>query len=161
VTRGWSERQVTLRELLSTPVADIGVRVSVGCEEQAILMTFARHGCSFVVVGSTARALLGETVRPQDLDLVVSAEPANRERLVAALGDVGAQVHLRRGRVAVGPRTPLPWEWGFRVRTPWTEIDVVTQFIDGTTIDDVLESSSTVELGDGVSVQANGTRHSA
>jgi hypothetical protein len=47
------------------------------------------------------------------------------------------------------------------VRTPWTEIDVVTQFIDGTSIDDLMDGSSTVDLGDGVRVQANVTRHSA
>ena len=37
--------------------------------------------------------------------------------------------------VPVDPTVPLPWAWGFRVRTRFGPVDVTTCFADGTTID--------------------------
>lgn len=65
------------------------------------LRTLVRHRCRFVVVGSTARALLGEDVRPHDLDIVIDASPDQRARLTAALVELDAQVEHHCGQRAV------------------------------------------------------------
>jgi hypothetical protein len=96
-----------------------------------ILAELTRTGLRFVVVGSTARALCGEQVGPNDLDIVVDDAPAQRRLLLDALVAVEARL-LTRGRLApMSSGTVLAWAWGFTAVTVWGPIDVVVRFIDG------------------------------
>jgi hypothetical protein len=97
-----------------------------------ILDVLVAHGCRFVVVGSTAQRLLGAAVVPSDLDVVIPDGLDDRRRLVATLIELRAWI-LDRGRHRrLGPATPLPWDWSWRVHTPWGCVDVIVRFIDGT-----------------------------
>lgn len=117
-----------------------------------------QRGCRFVVVGSVARSLTGDSVNPKDLDIVVDASLAQRPALVEALIDLGAEVECRRGRVPVTSGIALPWGWGWRSTTPFGDIDVITKFIDDTTIDEHDLLASTVVLASGNSVRCHPTR---
>lgn len=125
---------------------------------ELVLDVMCRRGCRFVVVGSVARALTGDSVNPKDLDIVVDASPAHRPALVEALIDLGSEVECRRGRVPVTRSIALPWRWGWRSSTPLGDIDVITRFIDDTTIEEHDELASTVVLSSGNSVRCHPTR---
>lgn len=100
-----------------------------------VIEAFARHGCRFVVVGSAVRSLRGEDVVPHDLDLLVDGSPERRAALIAALTDLSARIHVGGRWAPLDPTFSLPWAWGFRVRTRFGPLDVITRFADGTTID--------------------------
>jgi hypothetical protein len=57
-----------------------------------ILETLGRHGVEFVVIGGLALALQGSNRLTFDLDVVPAADPANLDRLVEALRELGAKV---------------------------------------------------------------------
>lgn len=123
------------------------------------LGALVRHDCRFVVVGSCARALIGDPVRPHDLDVVIDASPDQRRRVTAALVDLDAQVEHRCGPRAVACSVALPWDWGFTVSTPEGGIDLITRFIDDSTIDDHDARAVSVEAGPGMWVRVHPTRH--
>lgn len=122
-----------------------------------ILDVLCERRCWFVVVGSVARSLTGDVVTPNDLDIVVDPAPAARCRLVDALVDLRAAVECRRGRQLITHNIALPWEWGWTTTTAFGAIDVVTQFIDGTTFDDHEAEASTVTLPTGHLVRCHPT----
>ncbi len=97
-----------------------------------VLEALVGRGCRFVVVGSAARGLLGESVCPADLDVVVWDQVDNRSRVTSALIDVAALVDHPFGRRPLTNATRLPWEWGWRATTTCGPVDVVTRFVDGT-----------------------------
>ena len=49
----------------------------------------ARHGVEYMVIGKGAAVLQGYSGTTQDIDIYPSKEPANRERLLSALRDLG------------------------------------------------------------------------
>ena len=53
----------------------------------------------------------------------------------------------------------LPWEWGFRVSTAAGQVDLITQLIDGTTIEDHDAHATGVQLCTGSRVRVHPTRH--
>lgn len=124
-----------------------------------VVSVLARHGCSFVVVGSAARYLLGEDVRPRDVDVVVDSRLANRSPIVTALAELGACVARRGTWVPVADAILLPWEWGWENRSPLGKIDIVSQFIDGTGFDEHDRLASTAVVGHGTRVRCHATRH--
>lgn len=126
---------------------------------EGVLGALLHHGCRFVVVGSAARALCGESVHPRDLDLVADTSPDGVGRLRSALVDLGATVETRRGWQPIDRCASLPWQWGFRVWTAAGTIDLITQFIDFTTIDEHDANATTIEIGPELSVRAHPTRH--
>jgi hypothetical protein len=132
---------------------------SAAVEVAPVLDALTGHGCRFVVVGSAARRLVGETVQVQDLDVLVDAAPEGRDAVVEALADVGATVRRRRGRLPVHPGMGLPWEWGWQARTAWGDIDLITRFIDGSTVDEHDARAVSVELPSGSVVRCHPTRH--
>lgn len=124
-----------------------------------VLDTLQRFGCRFVVIGSVARALTGEHVVPADLDLMIDTSPDGRRRLVAALADLGALVEARSGWRRIEQCAVLPWEWGFQVVTAVGDIDLITQLIDGTTIDHHDALATTIRRGTGQAVRVHPTQH--
>jgi hypothetical protein len=124
-----------------------------------VLDAMLRFGCRFVVIGSVARALTGGQVVAHDLDVMIDASADGRRRLGRALADLGATVETRDGWRRIAQCTVLPWDWGFRVSTAAGQVDVITQLIDGTTIDDHDAHATAVRLYTGCSVQAHPTQH--
>jgi hypothetical protein len=59
-------------------------------EQDALLRALVRHGVELVVVGGVAAQMHGWRGATVDLDIAVSIEQANVERLNAALADIGA-----------------------------------------------------------------------
>jgi predicted nucleotidyltransferase len=57
---------------------------------RGLLRVLASHGVEFVVVGGVSAVLQGAPVNTFDLDVVHSTEPANVERLLAALAELEA-----------------------------------------------------------------------
>ncbi len=55
-----------------------------------VLAAFARHGVEYVLVGSMAMAAQGLVRATRDMDVFVSPEPANVEKLKAALRELFA-----------------------------------------------------------------------
>lgn len=125
---------------------------------EPILDVLCWRGCHFVVVGSVARSLTGEPVRPRDIDIVVDASAAHRPMLVDALIDLRAHVDSSRGCTPLTGTTLLPWDWGWKTRTPFGDIDVITRFIDDTTFDDHDGRATTVTLQSGNSIRCHPTR---
>ena len=62
-----------------------------------ILAALERHHVSYVLVGSYGAIVQGVDLAMTDLDIVPATGSANRDRLVAALKDLGARE--RRGEV--------------------------------------------------------------
>lgn len=56
----------------------------------AILKVLAAHEVDFIVVGGVSAVLQGAPIATFDLDVVHSREPANIERLIKALQELGA-----------------------------------------------------------------------
>ena len=124
-----------------------------------VLDSLQLAGCRFVVIGSVARALAGEDVVAHDLDVVVDASSDGRRRLLQALAAIDATVDTRDGQRRIEQCVVLPWQWGFRASTPVGQVDVITQLIDGTTIDHHDGLAITVTLDNGRVVRAHPTRH--
>jgi len=56
------------------------------------LQTLQRHRVRFVVIGGVAGRLWGSPTMTNDIDICYDREPANLERLAAALTDLGARL---------------------------------------------------------------------
>lgn len=128
-------------------------------DAEPILETIAEYGCRFVVIGSTARRLLGEAAVPADLDIIVGNAAADRPRLVDALIELRATVGSSGRGTRLARTTSLPWEWGWRAMCPFGEIDVIARFVDGTSLDDFDAQATEVRLASGATVRCTPTRH--
>jgi hypothetical protein len=61
----------------------------------AMFTTLDRHGVAYVVIGGMAAAMWGADLpRTTDADIVPAADPANLERLAAALAELGARLRV-------------------------------------------------------------------
>jgi hypothetical protein len=139
---------------------DTGCQTSL-MEVGPLLETFLFYRCRFVVVGSAARLLLGETVTPADLDIVVATGPDDRRNLVAALRYLHALVFDRHGLRHFGGAMSLPWEWGWSVVTALGDVDLIVRFIDDTTIAEHDADATDVTLASGAIVRCHATRWAA
>ena len=57
---------------------------------RAILRTLAEHEVRFIIVGGVAAVLQGAPIHTNDLDIVYALDELNQERLLSALGKLGA-----------------------------------------------------------------------
>jgi len=58
-------------------------------QAEEIRDAFSRHGCRYLFIGKSGAILLGFPDTTQDADLFVEKSPANGERLVVALRELG------------------------------------------------------------------------
>ncbi len=126
-----------------------------------VLSALIRCRCRFVVVGSVARELLGESVNPADLDVVIDVAVPKRAAIVEALVDLDA--HLVQGDrlKPVTSSTVLPWRWSWMVVTAFGCVDLIGRFIDGSGFEEHDRAATTVGLIDGTTVRCHPTRHAA
>jgi hypothetical protein len=61
-------------------------------EPEKIFEILQRHEVDYVLIGGVAATLHGSNLRTGDVDICPSREPANLQRLAAALRDLGAKV---------------------------------------------------------------------
>ena len=151
-----------LADFGASPIARTGINASVSGSVvmfDEVFDAMHRSRCRFVVVGSVARALAGERIVPHDLDVMVDASTVGQRRLCRALTDVGAIAEARDGWRPIERCPSLPWEWGFRVLTAAGQVDLITRFVDGTTIDHHDAHATTVRLRSGFDVRIRPTRH--
>jgi hypothetical protein len=118
----------------------------VPLDARVILDVLDRHDVDYVVIGGVAVQAHGHTRTTQDLDLVPSPEPANLERLTAALTELRAR--------PVGAARPQPT----RLRLPATgtlELDTDAGGVDvhlsppgAAPYDELKARGLTIPLGD-------------
>jgi hypothetical protein len=135
------------------------MRQAVGVDSIPILRALVRRGCRFVVVGSTARLLVGVDVVPNDLDIVVADEPDDRRRLLAAFADIEASLPGRRSGGVVSAAFWLAWEWSWDMDTAYGPVDVIVRFIDGSAFESHDVEATTVLCADGMVVRCRQTEH--
>jgi hypothetical protein len=82
---------------------------AVQFDPRRILEVLARHTVQYVLIGGVAARLHGSPLRTDDLDLTPDPAPANLERLVDALQELGAQ--FRVAGQAEGVPVPLHPAW--------------------------------------------------
>lgn len=73
-------------------------------DPQRILEVLARHQVQCVVIGGYAAVLAGIDIVTRDIDITPAIEPANLQRLAAALDELHAAIRVRAGK----PPVPLP-----------------------------------------------------
>jgi hypothetical protein len=114
-----------------------------------------------VVVGSTARRLLGEPVVPADLDVVVGDSESDRQALTNAMIELQSRLIVGHRLKQIETRTRLPWDWSWRILTAHGLVDVIVRFADGTTYTDLDLRAGEVTLANGTPVRCYHTRHAA
>lgn len=118
-----------------------------GPQLAALLEVLDRHGVDVVVAGSVGALAHGAEVDPGDLDIVPAIEPANLERLAAALGELDAEPVPETGAWVTGAdgehcwvedgveRVPRPLDptdpgtFDHSFRTPLGRLDVVPSVV--------------------------------
>lgn len=73
----------------------------------------ARHEVQCVVIGAYAAVLAGVEIVTRDIDITPATDPANLERLAAALDELHAAIRVRAGE----PPVPLPADPRLLART--------------------------------------------
>jgi hypothetical protein len=126
-----------------------------------VLSALVRRRCRFVVVGSVARELSGESVSPADLDVVIETTASQRAAIVDVMIDIDAQLVQGHRLRPLAASTVLPWRWSWTVVTPFGCVDVIGRFIDGSGFEEHDRAATTVRLSDGSTVRCHPTRHVA
>ncbi len=126
-----------------------------------VLSALVRRRCRFVVVGSVARELLGESVCPADLDVVIDSAASQQAAIVEAMIDLDAQLVQGYRLRSLAASTVLPWRWSWTVVTSFGCVDVIGGFIDGSGFEEHDRAATTVRLCDGSTVRCHPTRHAA
>jgi len=117
----------------------------------ALIEALVGHHVEFIVVGGVSAVIRGAPIVTSDLDVVHRRTSENIERLLAALGSVGATYRydsrgLKPGEEhLMGPGHQL-------LRTTFGPLDVLGTIGQGLTYDDVLMQSDDVDL-DGLHAQ--------
>lgn len=117
-------------------------------DAERILRSLAEHDVEYVLIGGLAVQTHGHVRTTNDADLIPSPEPANLERLAAALRDLGARV-LNPGHedtpIDAG-MLPRATAWQFATRDGG--VDVMHEVPGGDPYADLSERALLVELGD-------------
>lgn len=120
-----------------------------------LLGVLAAHEVEFVVVGMTAGVLQGAPVTTLDLDVLHRRSPANVDRLLRALGQLGATYrHDPRGLRPAASH--LASEGHQLLTTSLGDLDCLGSIENGRTYEDVLPETVEMRLSDGATVRVLG-----
>jgi len=117
-------------------------------DAEHILQALAEHGVEYVLIGGLAVQTHGHVRTTNDADVIPAPEPANLERLAAALRSLGARV-LNPGEedteidAAMLPRATI---WQFASRDGG--IDVMHEVPGGRSYEELSERALHVQLGE-------------
>jgi predicted nucleotidyltransferase len=117
-------------------------------DAERILRALASHGVNYVLIGGLAVQTHGHVRTTNDADLIPAPEPANLERLAAALRSLGARV-LNPGEedTEIDARMLLRATiWQFASRDGG--IDVMHEVPGGRTYEELRKDALAVRLGD-------------
>jgi predicted nucleotidyltransferase len=117
-------------------------------DAERILRALAEHGVDYVLIGGLAVQTHGHVRTTNDADLIPAPDPANLERLAAALRSLDARV-LNPGSagIAIDARMlPRATIWQFATRDGG--IDVMHEVPDGDPFERLSERALRVRLGD-------------
>jgi hypothetical protein len=118
-------------------------------DPRRLIEALAHHSVRFIVVGAVAAIAQGYPLPTEDLDVTPEREPANLERLAAALRELRAKLRVPRGEVV---DFPIDAEFLGRMDV-WTlttdagDLDIV--FVPAGTrgYEDLLADAMEVDLG--------------
>lgn len=119
----------------------------------AILAALKTHGVDFIVVGGVCAVLHGAPVATFDLDVVHSRTPENIERLLKALGSLGAVSRLHPDRRITPDRSHLDSAGHLLLMTGHGPLDLLGSVGSGRGYDQLLPHTTEVALGEDLSVR--------
>lgn len=111
-----------------------------------LLEVLGRHGAETIVVGAVAAVMAGAPLVTFDLDLVYRRTDENLDRLVSALAELGATYRDPAGRRILPTRERLATMRLHLLETALGGLDLLTSVGDGLAYDDLLGSSTLMEL---------------
>jgi hypothetical protein len=124
---------------------------------QAILRVLERHRVAYLVIGGIGARLWGSPRNTDDLDICAAQSGANKKRLAAALGELGAR--FRPPGLEQGYAPPGGWDErsfeamvniAFTTDLGWLDIWFIPDGTEG--YDDLVRAASRVDLGEGITV---------
>lgn len=119
-----------------------------------ILDVLAKHDVEFIIVGGVSAALQGATVVTFDLDIVHSREPANLERLVAALEALGAHYREHTQRILKPDALHLASSGHHLLMTSAGPLDLLGEVGDGQGFTELVSRTVEFEIEGGNRVKA-------
>src|SRR3954465_7312657 len=117
-----------------------------------ILKVLARHKVDLLVAGGIAAIIEGAPVSTFDLDIMVFPSEDNRERLLAALGELNARYRDPAGRLLIPDRDKLSALRIHRLMTDLGALDVLESIGHGRRYADLVEHTEIYDI-DGLSVR--------
>jgi hypothetical protein len=122
--------------------------LDVPLDAERILCTLAEHGVDYLLIGGLAVQTHGHVRTTNDADLIPAPEPANLERLAAALRSLDAQVLNpgEEGTEVDAQMLPRATIWQFVTRDGG--IDVIHEAPGGRPYAELRERALHVRLGD-------------
>jgi hypothetical protein len=119
-----------------------------------ILRALERHGVRYVLIGAAAARIAGAPVVTDDIDVTPSTDPANLDRLAAALRELGARLRTpddEGSSFPVDARMPAGAEiWTLATRAG--DLDVCFTPAGTRGYDDLRRDASQADLGRGLTV---------
>ncbi|HET9767225.1 MAG TPA: hypothetical protein VFS60_10275 [Thermoanaerobaculia bacterium] len=112
----------------------------------ALLRALHDQGVKFVVVGGLAALLQGVPIRTLDIAVVYQADPANFERLSAALSRTGATYRDPAGRTIKPDVERLMTNGMNLMQTPASILDAMREIAPGWRFEDLVERSHLAEV---------------
>jgi hypothetical protein len=112
------------------------------------LEILARHDVDFIVVGGVAAVLAGAPISTFDLDIVHARDPANVQRLMAALQDLDARYRDPGGRTLRPDASGLGGEGHHLLMTRCGPLDVLGRIGAGDGYDDLVSETGLRSIGD-------------
>ena len=111
-----------------------------------LLRALDGHNVEFVVVGGVAAILEGTPIYTVDLDVVYRVEPANLERLLAALSGLEATYRDPAGRIIKPDLNRLATNRMSLMKTSAGDLDAMREIAPGWRFEDLVERSHRVEV---------------
>jgi hypothetical protein len=115
-----------------------------------ILRVLAKHEVDFFIAGALSAVLQGAPFNTWDLDIVHSRTPANLEKLIEALKEIGAHYRNRPGLMPGDSH--LSTKGHQLLETKFGRLDVLGEIKTGA-YEDLVQDTVQVPLGDGLTVR--------
>jgi hypothetical protein len=118
-----------------------------------IFQTLAEHHVDFIVVGGVCAVLHGAPINTFDLDVVHSRDASNIDRLLAALGSLGAR-YRTEGKQSFAPdRSHLASAGHQLLMTGSGPLDLLGTIGNGHAYQDLVPETTVMEIGGGLTVR--------
>jgi hypothetical protein len=119
----------------------------------ALLRVLHDHGVEFIVVGGVCAVLHGAPVTTFDLDVVHARTSSNVDRLLQALGELGATSRSHPGRQVAPGRSHLESGGHQLLTTKHGPLDLLGSVGSGRGFDELKQCSSVVQLAPDLAVR--------